>query len=53
MEAMPSNTPDPSFYTIDKCRQCGGYLHGICGEKDPELNYDCKRVCEGQFMVQQ
>ena len=50
---MPSNTPGPSFYTIRKCRKCGGYLHGICGEKGPELNDDCKRVCEGQCMVQQ
>ena len=23
------------------------------GKRDPELNYDCKRVCEGQFMIQQ
>ena len=28
-------------------------LPGICGEKDPKLNDDCKRVCEGQCMVQQ
>ena len=49
---MPSNTPGPSFYTIHKCRKCGGHLDGICGEKDPELNDDCKRVCERQCMVQ-
>ena len=50
---MPSNTPGSSFYTIYNCRKCGGYLHGICGEKDLELDDDCKRVCEGQCVVQQ
>ena len=50
---IPSNRPGPSFYPIDKCRKCGGYIHGICGEKDPELDDDCKSVCEGQCVVQQ
>ena len=49
---MPSNTTGPSFYTIHKCRKCGGHLDGICGKKDPELNDDCKCVCERQCMVQ-
>ncbi|CAN0037226.1 unnamed protein product, partial [Choristocarpus tenellus] len=44
---MPSNTPIPPFYTIRKCRKCGGYLDGICGVKDPELDGDCKRCVRG------
>ena len=39
-------TPGPPSYTIHKCRKCRGYLHGICGEKDPIEDDDCKRVCE-------
>ena len=46
---LPGQTPRPPSYTIDKCRKCRGYLHGICGEKDPIEDDDCKRVCEGHF----
>lgn len=46
---IPSHTPGPPSYTIHMCRKCDGYLHGICGETDPDGgNNDCKRVCEGQ-----
>ena len=44
---LPGQTPGPPSYTIHKCRKSRGYLHGICGEKDPIENDDCKRVCEG------
>ena len=44
---LPGQTPEPPFYIINKCRKCRGYLHGICGEKDPIEDDDCKRECEG------
>ena len=37
----------PPTQSTSKCRKCCGYLHGICGDKDPIDNDDCKRVCEG------
>ena len=39
---FPSNTPDPPFYTIHKCRIHGRYLHGVCGE-DPGGDDDCNK----------
>ena len=47
---LPGQTPVPTFYTIHKCREGCGYLNGICGEKDPIDDFDCKRVCEGAYL---
>ena len=47
---LPGQTPGPPFYTIHKCRICRGYLHGICGEKDPIEDDDGKRVYEGRIL---
>ena len=47
---LPGQTPGPPFYTIHKCRKSRGYLHGICGEKGPIEDDDCKRVCEGHCL---
>ena len=48
---LPGQTPGPPFYTIDKCRKCRGYLHGICGEKDPIEDDDCKRMWERRSIL--
>ncbi|CAN0087762.1 unnamed protein product [Ascophyllum nodosum] len=47
---LPRQTPGPPFYIIHKCRKCRGYLHGVCGEKDPIEDDDCKHVCEGRIL---
>ena len=47
---VPGQTLGPPFDTINKCRKCCGYFHGICGEKDPIEDDDCKRVCEERIL---